>query len=49
MQTRRPVNTKKVVGRGPVRAETVDAILADAERLATIPTQALGNWTVPSP
>ena len=46
MQTRNPVNTKKVIGRRQVRYETFDAILADAERLATVPTQTLGNWSV---
>ena len=41
-----PLNTKKVMGRRFVRYESFDELLADAERLATIPTRTLGNWSV---
>lgn len=40
------VKTKKVAGRRVVRYESLDEILADAERLAVIPTRTLGNWSV---
>lgn len=40
------VNTKHVRGRRTVRYESFEEILADAERLAAVPTQTLGNWSV---
>ena len=46
MTTSTTVNTKKARGRRIVRYESFDDILADAERLATIPTRTLGNWSV---
>lgn len=39
------VDTKKVAGRRAVRYESYDDLLADAERLASGKTRALGNWT----
>src|SRR5690349_4534042 len=39
------VNTSKVTGRRSVRYESFDEVLADAERLATVPVQTLGNWS----
>jgi hypothetical protein len=41
-----PLNTKKVTGRRVVRYESFDEIVEDAERLASVPTQTLGNWSV---
>ncbi len=40
------VNTKRVTGRRTVHYESFSEILADAERLAAIPTRTLGNWSV---
>jgi len=40
------INTKKVQGRRPVRYESLDELLADAERLAAAGgVRALGNWS----
>ncbi len=40
------VNTKRVVGRRTVHYESFAEVLADAERMATIPVRTLGNWSV---
>ncbi len=40
------INTKQVTGRRVVRYESFDEILADAERLAVVPTRTLGNWSI---
>jgi hypothetical protein len=40
-----PLKTGKVAGRRPVRYENYNEFLAEAERLATMPTRTLGNWT----
>jgi hypothetical protein len=40
------VKTKKVTGRRRLRFESLDAVLADAEYLASVPTKQLGNWTL---
>lgn len=40
------INTKKVQGRRPVRYESLDELLADAERLAASDgVRTLGNWS----
>jgi hypothetical protein len=40
------VNTKKVTGRRSPRYETLDDLLADAERLAGTQVAMLGNWSL---
>ncbi len=45
MTTRTKVDTKKVSGRRALRFNTVEEILADAERLAAAPATTLGNWS----
>ncbi len=40
-----PVNTKQVIGRRTVHYGDYDDLLADAERLAAMKTQTLGNWS----
>lgn len=40
------VNTKTVMGRRDVCYESFGDVLADAERLAVLPTVTLGNWSV---
>ena len=44
--TATPVNTSKVTGRRQVHFESLDDILADAERLTRGPVRQLGNWSV---
>jgi hypothetical protein len=39
------VNTCKVSGRRQVRYQSLDELLADAERMATQPHRTLGNWS----
>lgn len=39
------VNTKKVKGRRQVHYDSLSELLADAERLAQVDVQTLGNWT----
>ena len=39
------INTKKVVGRRSVRYESLDDLLADAQRLASGNVRTLGNWS----
>ena len=39
------VNTKTVRGRRKVRYESLDDLLAEAERLADVPVRTLGNWS----
>src|SRR5271170_2646454 len=39
-----PVNTAKVQGRRTVDYESLDQILADADRLTSGPLTTLGNW-----
>ena len=39
------VNTKKVSGRRAVRYESLDELLADAERIAKSDVETLGNWS----
>ena len=41
-----PVDTGKVAGRRPVRYNSYDELLADAERLAAGENQTLGNWSL---
>ncbi len=45
MTSATPINTKKVTGRRTVRYESFNDILADAERLAGLETNELGNWS----
>lgn len=40
------VKTTKVTGRRRLRFESLDAVLADAEHLAGVPTKPLGNWSL---
>lgn len=40
------VDTKRVVGRRKLRFNSLDEIVAEAERLATSDCQALGNWSL---
>ena len=40
------VKTSKVTGRRCLRFESLDAVLADAEYLASVETKRLGNWTL---
>jgi Protein of unknown function (DUF1569) len=40
------IDARKVVGRRTVRYNSYDEVLADAERLAAMPTRTLGNWTL---
>ncbi|MDC0935273.1 DUF1569 domain-containing protein [Pirellulales bacterium] len=40
-----PVNTKKVSGRRKVRYESMDDLLADAQRIAASEVKTLGNWS----
>lgn len=40
------IKTTKVTGRRHLRFESLDAILADAECLAGVPTKQLGNWSL---
>jgi hypothetical protein len=40
-----PVDTKKVQGRRKVDYSTYEEMLADADRLASGPVKALGNWS----
>ncbi len=40
------INTTKVTGRRTLRFESLDAALADAERLVGQPCRTLGNWTI---
>ncbi len=40
-----PVNTKKVTGRRSVRYESLEDFYADAERMAGVDVQPLGNWS----
>jgi hypothetical protein len=40
-----PVNTAKVEGRRQVNYQSLDEILADAERLSSGPVKTLGNWS----
>ena len=42
---RKMINTKKVTGRREVRYNSMDEMLADAERLATSEVRTLGNWS----
>ncbi len=39
------INTKKVQGRRPVRYESLEDLLAEAERFATAEVRPLGNWS----
>jgi hypothetical protein len=39
------INTKRVTQRRPIRYESYDDVLADAERLAQRPVVTLGNWS----
>jgi len=41
----RPINTKKVTSRRKLRFESLDEILAEADRLASMPIRLLGNWS----
>ncbi len=40
-----PLNTKKVQGRRKVRYESLDELLADAQRLSKSKVRTLGNWS----
>ena len=40
-----PINTKKVQGRRTVRYETLDELLADAQRFSGSEVRTLGNWS----
>jgi len=40
------INTARVTGRRQLRFESLDAVLADAEYLASVPTRQLGNWSL---
>lgn len=42
------INTARVTGRRQLRFESLDAVLADAEYLASVPTRQLGNWSLGS-
>ena len=46
MSNKSVVNTRQVQGRRAVRYETFGELLVDAEKLAKVPTQTLGNWSV---
>ncbi len=39
------IKTQRVVGRRTVRYDSFAEVLADAERLTTIPVRTLGNWS----
>ena len=39
------INTKQVTGRREIRYESLDDLVADAERLASPNARMLGNWT----
>jgi hypothetical protein len=43
--TTSPIDTKNVAGRRQVRYDSLDDLLADAERLAQAPHRTLGNWS----
>lgn len=45
-ETRMAIETRNVVGRREVRYASLDAMLADAERLAGGDVETLGNWTL---
>lgn len=40
-----PINTKKVQGRRKIRYESLDELLADAQRLLGFEVRTLGNWS----
>ncbi len=40
------VNTSKTTGRRKLRFQNLDEVVADAERLAAMPTRPLGNWSL---
>lgn len=40
-----PINTKKVQGRRTVRYESLDELLADAQRISGSEVRPLGNWS----
>jgi hypothetical protein len=41
-----PVDTRKVTGRRPVRYDSFEDIVVDAERLAALELTSLGNWSL---
>jgi hypothetical protein len=41
-----PVDTRKVIGRRPVRYNSFEDIVADGERLAAMEVMSLGNWSL---
>lgn len=43
---RQGIDTGKVAGRRQVHYESLDDVLADAERLAGVPHRTLGNWSL---